>query len=525
MKRTAQVCFLLFLCLLMTVSVSAAGTTTYELDELDMSIEIPSEYIIFTRDISPDDPKLSMYGYTKQDVLSSLEFDNAFLDGWDEDLSFEIIVTMEDSTLEDFSGASNIFLNTYAAELEDFFESNGITFINSKIYQQGQMKFIKIYTRELYYDYTVYKLQYYTVYANKAISIAIKSYFGEINTEQEEIVWKMVNSARFGTERVKQTTSTVASLFTYTDEETGISFTVPANWSQKELSKERETLDVKFVSDKDVGFSILYGSTDILGALPASERAGFTREDIDTMLTKEDIAEMLGVAGGQLNTVSYGGKQYYKTEVSNSSVKFGMEIKTHLTVLFKIENGYMITFQYGGPSDVNDAEFYRDFEKLLDSVQYPESFSEPDIGAPVVERRQEPIPTENKQEPVARGQQESILNNLLVSLLLTITVYALPIIIYRYGIRKRPVGAKIAKWITILYGIFAYLIMGILLFVQTGTTATASVALLWGFVNYNMLTKGEGQASASKTEVEYEPMASMAASGEHTDSSTDTEQP
>jgi hypothetical protein len=49
----------------------AAGSTTYDLDDLGLSIVIPDSYIVFTRSIESNDPHLSEYGLTK-DGLESL---------------------------------------------------------------------------------------------------------------------------------------------------------------------------------------------------------------------------------------------------------------------------------------------------------------------------------------------------------------------------------------------------------------------------------------------------------------------
>ena len=61
--------FCLVFCLF---SVSAlAASKSYYLDELGMSIDIPSDYVVFTRDIKANDPNLRAYGLTK-DGMSSL---------------------------------------------------------------------------------------------------------------------------------------------------------------------------------------------------------------------------------------------------------------------------------------------------------------------------------------------------------------------------------------------------------------------------------------------------------------------
>ena len=52
----------------MSTTVFAAASKSYQLDDLGMSIDIPSEYVTFTRNISDSDPNLATYGLTKKDL-------------------------------------------------------------------------------------------------------------------------------------------------------------------------------------------------------------------------------------------------------------------------------------------------------------------------------------------------------------------------------------------------------------------------------------------------------------------------
>ena len=58
--------FAIILCCTLMLSFSmsayAAGTTEYTLDELGMTVFMPSDYIVFTRDINANDPNLASYG-------------------------------------------------------------------------------------------------------------------------------------------------------------------------------------------------------------------------------------------------------------------------------------------------------------------------------------------------------------------------------------------------------------------------------------------------------------------------------
>ena len=78
--------------------------------------------------------------------------------------------------------------------------------------------------------------------------------------------------------------------------------------------------------------------------------------------------------------------------------------------------------------------------------------------------------------------------DVLVSFVLTVAFYSLPIIIYRYLIRKAPVENKKAKKITIIYAIVAYaLVLALNIYMDTGE-APGSAIILWSYLNYRMLS-------------------------------------
>lgn len=94
----------------------------------------------------------------------------------------------------------------------------------------------------------------------------------------------------------------------------------------------------------------------------------------------------------------------------------------------------------------------------------------------------------------------------LLSLIITITVYSLPIIIARYVVIRRPIERKTAKIICAVYAFFGLAIMTMLVHLIDGedATVTGGGLLLWSYVNYKLLTTGADRrksivVSASQT--------------------------
>lgn len=91
-----------------------------------------------------------------------------------------------------------------------------------------------------------------------------------------------------------------------------------------------------------------------------------------------------------------------------------------------------------------------------------------------------------------------ILFDIFSSLIVTFGMYSLPIVIYRFLFRRKPVKKKDAKIISLLYGIFAFLAMSVLIFIIHDGGAAGPSIVLWSYINYVLLKSG----SNDKTVIE-----------------------
>ena len=369
-KAVTLLIAVLLLCPCLTV---CAAENAYRLDDLGLSVDIPSDLIVFTRNIKHDDPNLKEFGLTKDQVDSMMKDGNIFLNALDPNVAFEVVVTMIESPLNDFYYLSNTELSVFASTLADGYEGSGMDYIKSEIYEHPQAKFIKIYIKQPSGNGTAYGLQYYTVYDGKAINFTIHSYSGSLTSKNEALIRQIVDSVVFDISPQKEAKKETPP-FTYTDPENGTVFTVPANWEQGNLSKERETLDVIFSSTQESGCSIMYGSVDVWAATSAEDRKGYTRADIDnSIFSKEDIAEINGIPVSQVELITLGGHDYYKATTDKKSDVYGISVALSTTTMTRIENGIMYTFYFTG--DTSSAQ-YSEFEELVSSAIYPTTTGE-----------------------------------------------------------------------------------------------------------------------------------------------------
>lgn len=371
MKRKLQ--FLLIQFLILAILICAipfmvsAASNSYDLDKLELQVTIPTGYSVITRDTPASDPIFNDLGTTKSALIGQFESSNIYLNAISDTYNEEVVVTMMENSISNFSLLSDTALNALASTVVNQYTDYGINVSKYDIYQHSQAKFIRLYFTDA--GKTVHGLQYYTIYDGKAMNFTMRSYEGSLSTRQETVIKTIVDSIKYDkappvTDQGEDTNS-----FVHTDTDSGVTFTVPANWKQEAFTKEREFIDVKFVSTKEDGCTMIYGSTDMWEQMSASEKIGYTRSDINnSVITKSDIAEIYGTTADKISVVTYNGIQYYKGELTSSQEVYGVDFSITMTELVYIDNGWMYMFQFSGTST---HKLYSDFESLLNSVQYP----------------------------------------------------------------------------------------------------------------------------------------------------------
>ena len=368
MKRLFMITLtaLLLSTMLFNLSVFAASNT-YDLDELDLKVTIPDGYSVITEDTPATDPIFSKLGTTKSALISQFESSNIYLNAISDNYNEEVVVTMMENSISNFSLLSDSALETLASALVSQYTDYGINVSKFEIYQHSQAKFVRLYFTDT--GKTVNGLQYYTIYDGKAMNFTMRSYEGSLSSRQETAIKTIVDSIQFDKDPPVSDPGEDTDAFIYKDNDSGVVFTVPDNWQQEPFSKDREFIDVKFASTKEGGCTMIYGSTDMWDQMSASDRVGYTRSDLNnSAFTKSDIAEMYNTTSDKITTVTYNGIQYFKGEPKYTSDTYGVELSVTMTQLVRIENGWMYTFQFSGSST---HKLYSDFESLVKSVQYP----------------------------------------------------------------------------------------------------------------------------------------------------------
>ncbi len=372
MKRIVIKLLVSIVLMLFLIMPTFASSTTYKLDELGLEVSIPSTYDVITRDTPVSSPIFKVLGVSGKELIEQFKTTFVYLNAIPKGVTGEeIVVTMAPNDINNFSALSATSLKMFASSWISTWEELGFNISKYDVYEHSQAKFVRFYFEDT--ANSVNGLQYYTIYNGKAINFTMRSYSGGITSTQEQAIKNIVDTIKFDTPPVETPSGVETEAFIYTDTKTNTKFTVPANWYKKELSKERDTIDVKFVSSKEEGLTIMYGSVDVWEALTDDEKVGATRSDISNdVFTINDIAELYGIDKSKVSMVEYNGIEYFQFTFKQTTELYGIEFSPEMTILLRFENGWMYSFQFGGTTD---SIYFDDLEALLNSVKYAGSSS------------------------------------------------------------------------------------------------------------------------------------------------------
>ena len=198
MKKVVLVVSIILFAALLSINVFAEGTN-YSLDELDLSVNVPSDWITFTRDIYDSDPNLNLLGVTAYQLKELYIQNHQYLDSICIDPYCEIVVSMTDTSSEhkifnynDYRGSQLL-----DASIEDLTDLNGMTFSDPTIYQNSQATFIVYNCWQYNGTDKIYSRLYCTVYNGKSINISLHSYTGAITDSMLNTLKATVDNSHF----------------------------------------------------------------------------------------------------------------------------------------------------------------------------------------------------------------------------------------------------------------------------------------------------------------------------------------
>ncbi|MCH5304040.1 MAG: hypothetical protein J1E41_04175 [Ruminococcus sp.] len=135
MKKFARI-FSVFVALIIALGsfglTAFAQDTSYEIDELNMSISIPNDMLAFTRNSEKTDPFISKFGLNYEETVNNFKSGNIYLQAMKEDGSLTLTVTM---TKDENSEKINNYAKLSDAEIKDVMNK----YLSDTAYKSGSV--------------------------------------------------------------------------------------------------------------------------------------------------------------------------------------------------------------------------------------------------------------------------------------------------------------------------------------------------------------------------------------------------
>ena len=492
-KRLVSIMLTVLLIMIFSVSAFAVEMTTYGLNGLGLSIQVPSYCDVYHRSMQADDPLLAEIGLTLEEKLYDMHANDEYLLATSyEDDAVDVEIWAEPTEYSDFDSFRYFDYPDALTSLYNYFEvmydPEMKVITNHEAYETDRLKFLKI---EADWDFSsifssddgdwkIYLMDFYTVYNGSLITISLSSYFEEFSPESIALAESIIGSIDFDAameEDIDIPSALPGSTFRYTDYELGVSFSIPENWVEYDMPDYESGVDAEFYPESDPEYYILYSGYDMWASWDESAKAGLERADINSYnLTSADIAIKYGLSAQDLSTDEFGGVKYFVWEDYD-------EAYYQVTNMLYIDNGYAYHFLYGG---VMYDSYYSDFTMLLDSAVYPEgskpaddwSFDVGDVGMQMVR---------NEEGNVLVGE-------IIFAVIVCAIICIFPMVVFRFARKTEPIKKGTAMKIAIIYGAIALVvIVGLMILSKSYITAAVAggVILICSFLNYLILASGK----------------------------------
>lgn len=206
MRRCIKNTLLTFIMLFTLISLCCVcayainNVTTYEVEELAMTVDIPTNIKVVTRGVKQSDPLFQDGVYDYVGTMANFRDNNIYLTGKDETSGIEINVTMtEDATSKNYKNFKMLSSGEKNSVLESIVNQDMV--VACSIYETDSATFFESVLRYSENDINYYIKQYYTVSNGQNINISLLSSGGKLTTQENKIISDIVDSIVF--EQVK----------------------------------------------------------------------------------------------------------------------------------------------------------------------------------------------------------------------------------------------------------------------------------------------------------------------------------
>lgn len=481
MKVLRSILLLIFVSAVMVMPVLAVETQTYTVEELGLTVDLPSDLAVFSQDVDPNDPNLSRFVMDENEFEESMQENNIYLYAMPDDLSYAFFISASsDSSIKfinDLDLLSDAEMESMMDLLEPSSEEKEATILQWEIVQIDGTKLMKTSFRQLYEEGTFYAICYVTIKNGITVSYTFISYEGEVTEAQDAALLQIVESVLYtGTSSIAPTVDNISrSDIGFSDNALGLSFIVPAGWADE---TDSNVYTASYINGD--GNVINITCSDLWNQMDDNDKIGLQRSDLNSdSSSAQDIQEQYETDNFKVTDnqkVTVGSISYFRIEMSNPSVENIMSI-THLMVF----DGMSYEFEYIGPLD---SQAYDDYLSILSSAKYN-----------LIHVGPMTLATLTGQPANASGTRLLVVALFMIGI--AFLLVCLPILVYRLIIRKGALTSAKALIVTFSYGVIG-IAVSLYLGMDDGSFLPAGAILFWSILNYQILSRGKHRKPKTK---------------------------
>ena len=168
----------------------------YTLSDIGMTIKLPENMYILTRDIDENDPALAACNLTKETVLKNFKASDTYIKASEKNFLYDITVTMvknsDTSTIDNLTALSDDEVQGVIDNLlkQKIYTGCAKTKFNNTLFLALDLQYDSSNTK-------IYGIQEYTVIKGTKVVITFQSYNGEITDNQKSLLNEIMNSVTF----------------------------------------------------------------------------------------------------------------------------------------------------------------------------------------------------------------------------------------------------------------------------------------------------------------------------------------
>ena len=240
MKRfnSLLLCLALFLSLL---PLSARAESLCDVDELGLTLSVPTGCLVFDRNVSNVDPGLAILGYTQHEMLEKLENRNAYLLGYPTTAPSYFEIEWCDGEGDNFNEFSDQEFCDLIRDGYDYDDGEWTTLSHPELYPHPQRNFVKYSYRS---DNETTFLEYFVPRGYGYLRVLTICNGSSVTPEEEQFMDNIIDSISFYidaedfTEPLPTDPTDFSfqgnSYLTYFDSPGHAAFAVPSRWEKAE---------------------------------------------------------------------------------------------------------------------------------------------------------------------------------------------------------------------------------------------------------------------------------------------------